>query len=448
MGGRRGEVYENWSKTEVSHPQLYFQPSTTDEISKIIEQATSDGKTIRCIGAGASPSDICSTNDFMICMKDYNQVLKIDHGKQQIRVQSGITLEKLNEVLDVNGLAMPALPAVPFITIGGILGTGVHAAGKSTGVIASYVREVELMNGKGEIIKCNENVNKEIFFAALTHLGVLGIILNVTIQCQQSLLIKQTTKSMAFKEGLNDIEISEGTLYGKYFYYPFADRIVKFDIEKYEGDSSRIGERKTWHTVLWYLLRISHLIEFFFYICINIKQLLPWLDRFTHYLLFSQSNCMIDKNFKVLHFDCLFAQDVSEWAISSNDVVEFLKEFKELVMSNNLMIHGPIEIRFAKSNKIYLNQCYARDTVYFNILLFRPFGFEAPDKKLYWKLYEELAIKYNGRPHWAKTHPIKAEDFRKMYPKFDDFLSIRKSLDPRGIFINDYVRRHLLDASQ
>lgn len=40
-----------------------------------------------------------------------------------------------------------------------------------------------LMTAAGEILECSESLNSEIFQAARLHLGALGVILSVTIQC-------------------------------------------------------------------------------------------------------------------------------------------------------------------------------------------------------------------------------------------------------------------------
>lgn len=34
---------------------------------------------------------------------------------------------------------------------------------------------------------------------------------------------------------------------------------------------------------------------------------------------------------------------------------------------------------------------------------------------------------------------------RALYPRFDDFLRVRERVDPRGVLVNEYVRRHLVD---
>lgn len=52
---------------------------------------------------------------------------------------------------------------------------------------------------------------------------------------------------------------------------------------------------------------------------------------------------------------------------------------------------------------------------------------------------------YGGRPHWAKAHGQTQQDLRQSYPKFDDFLDVRRQVDPHGMFLNDYLERHVVD---
>lgn len=46
-----------------------------------------------------------------------------------------------------------------------------------------------------------------------------------------------------------------------------------------------------------------------------------------------------------------------------------------------------------------------------------------------------------GRPHWAKTHTMKMADFINLYPKFEEFNSLRKKLDPKSTFFNEYLEK-------
>jgi L-gulonolactone oxidase len=39
---------------------------------------------------------------------------------------------------------------------------------------------------------------------------------------------------------------------------------------------------------------------------------------------------------------------------------------------------------------------------------------------------------------------MSAREFEERYPKFNDFKKLREELDPNGIFLNAYLRRHIL----
>ena len=45
----------------------------------------------------------------------------------------------------------------------------------------------------------------------------------------------------------------------------------------------------------------------------------------------------------------------------------------------------------------------------------------------------------DGRPHWGKVHWQDARSLRPLYPRFDDFLALRRRFDPTGMFLTDYL---------
>lgn len=51
---------------------------------------------------------------------------------------------------------------------------------------------------------------------------------------------------------------------------------------------------------------------------------------------------------------------------------------------------------------------------------------------------------FAGRPHWAKAHSCGPSELQRLFPQLQDFLSLRARLDPDGVFLNPYIRRHLL----
>ena len=54
---------------------------------------------------------------------------------------------------------------------------------------------------------------------------------------------------------------------------------------------------------------------------------------------------------------------------------------------------------------------------------------------------DEQVIGAGGRVYLAKDSRLSAAAFRQMYPRLDEFLSVRRQVDPQGIFNSDLARR-------
>jgi len=54
---------------------------------------------------------------------------------------------------------------------------------------------------------------------------------------------------------------------------------------------------------------------------------------------------------------------------------------------------------------------------------------------------EEVFLKYGGRPHWAKRFKIKHDGLSVLYPKWEEFKSLREKLDPNGKFLTPYLTK-------
>jgi L-gulonolactone oxidase len=72
----------------------------------------------------------------------------------------------------------------------------------------------------------------------------------------------------------------------------------------------------------------------------------------------------------------------------------------------------------------------------------RPYGLNVPYRNLFGN-FEAILARHQGRPHWAKAHKLRPDDFRRMYSRFDDFRRVLNRVDPYGTFRNEYVQRHI-----
>ena len=77
------------------------------------------------------------------------------------------------------------------------------------------------------------------------------------------------------------------------------------------------------------------------------------------------------------------------------------------------------------------------DTCHVTLLLYNPSDYN-------WKLYTDavfaIGYSYGGRPHWGKSFNLNSTVLRELYPKFEEFLKVQKSLDPDGVFLSNTIK--------
>ncbi len=54
---------------------------------------------------------------------------------------------------------------------------------------------------------------------------------------------------------------------------------------------------------------------------------------------------------------------------------------------------------------------------------------------------DDRVMQFGGRVYTAKDSRVSAERFHRMYPRIDDWISVRRKADPNGVFASDMARR-------
>ena len=62
-------------------------------------------------------------------------------------------------------------------------------------------------------------------------------------------------------------------------------------------------------------------------------------------------------------------------------------------------------------------------------------------------VFDATIERYQGRVHWGKHFSATPDDVKKWYPKFEDFLVKRKQMDPKDVFVNDFIQETFLGGS-
>ena len=114
-----------------------------------------------------------------------------------------------------------------------------------------------------------------------------------------------------------------------------------------------------------------------------------------------------------------------EYAVPAESVPDALRDVMRLIDDRGWRISFPVEVRFARSDDLWMSTAYGRESGYIAV-----HRYYREDPTEYFSAVEEIMLGYGGRPHWGKMHTRDSTRCRDMYPRYDDFLAVRDRLDP------------------
>ncbi len=421
---RQNFRFTNWAGNESCTAAKYFQPENESEIISIIKEAAAERLKVRVAGAGHSWSRVAMTDGYLMNLDLYNHVIRIDKDRCQVHVQAGIRLKELNRVLEENGMSLTNLGSVSEQSIAGAISTGTHGTGISFGCLATQVITMKVILANGEILQLNEN--DERLNAFRVSVGWLGIITEVTLQCSTVFHLEENAHPVNFDKALDELpQLLKSTDHPKLWWFPHVNVL---QVYRYTRTS------KPLHTPpaieKWF--NDSFLARFFFKLLLETgriyPQLIPRINRLIRGLHFKQVH-RVDKSYNVFNVPMPPKHRESEYAIPAEHAAQALRELRALIENSGLLINFVVEVRFVKGDNIWLSPAHGRDSCFIGAYQYNEDSWPA-----YMSVFEKLMKKYNGRPHWGKEFTLAANDFRALYPRYDDFMKLSKDVDPGGMF--------------
>ncbi|MGE5827630.1 MAG: FAD-binding protein, partial [Micromonosporaceae bacterium] len=158
----RVEAWRNWSGTQAALATEVVHPAGTDELAALVRAAATSGRVVKPVGSGHSFTAAAATSGVRVELSRMSGLAAVDRERRLARVRAGTPLADLNEVLHAHGLALPNLGDIDSQTISGALATGTHGTGASFGCLATFVEELELVSGTGEVLRCSTTNHPEI----------------------------------------------------------------------------------------------------------------------------------------------------------------------------------------------------------------------------------------------------------------------------------------------
>jgi hypothetical protein len=444
---RRGR-WIDWYRVFRCRPRAYLQPSSEEELCRIIREAGS----ARVVGAGHSFNAGPLCEDVLVSLDRLNQVAVRDHpgkpGWKIAEVEAGVRLRDLNRILYRNGVGVSVAGSTNPQSIGGLIATDLHGTGRDHGFLSESLLSLRIVDADGNA--ATYKPGDDVFHAAIGGAGTCGVVIRAEIVCEPAYNLAKAVKVVRrdWAEANLDALLEENTHLS--FYY-FGGLTRSIDQEE-DRDLSHVRMNKWNRTIdppskLWRLNKIkSELFDMVFSgHAIGVARALhiaDWLARVSifFYALAVNHRTVVhpaDEGFARLLY---FRHDEIEYGLAYEDLLPCLNEVRAMLMRR----HYPtiIEVRFTPNHsQALLGPGVERRTAYVELA---PSMSRRTDPVF--EEFEQIVLRHGGRPHLGKKLYVDRAGMEAIYgtKKMDAFDTARKAQDPSGKFLNAFTRELLV----
>jgi FAD/FMN-containing dehydrogenase len=390
--------WTNWSGSLTFTPSEVYEPFTEEELSQLVQQVANRHHKIRLVGAGHSSSPLVFTRDYMVSLKNFLTVDRVDKNSSTAWIGAGLTVKQAGTKLLDYGLSFHNTGDVDMQTVAGAISTGTHGSGITLQNLSSMLIGCRIITADGSIREYTEEEHGKDFFDALRlSLGTFGLMTSLRLKLQPAFkLIRREycTHADTALEHLDEL-IHENRCFD-FYWYPRSD-MIKLRTANEPGQ----GHEK---------LDYAYLKE----------EMEGWAVE-------------------VLPKDRQLKFDEMEYALPAEEGPKCFDQIRKMVKQTfRKTIAWRVLYRTVKADDYFISPFYGRDSV--TISLHHNAGLPFMD---YFRAIEPIFLKHGGRPHWGKKHTLKNEQIKPLFPRWDDFLAIRKQMDPQEIFLNDHLKTQI-----
>jgi FAD-linked oxidoreductase len=421
--GKQLIPWRNWSGSQECVPKVRSAPGSLQELQELVASASG---TVRPVGAGHSFSALVPTDDTIVSLSRLSGLVSHDAQRLQATLWAGSRLVDVGQPLEDVGQALLNMPDIDEQTLAGCLATATHGTGAGIGCMSTFIDGLQLVDASGEVQECDARSNPELFQAARVSLGSLGVITKVRLQNVAPYRLRRETVWRTFDELLDIADAMAAQHRNFEFYYiPFSGMgftDVHDLTDETIGSTGKIDSNDS-------VAELRMVRDWF-----------EWSPRLRELILSGivktlRDEVTVESSWKNYASERNVRFNEMEYHLPREFGLKALREIRTALEKNHREVFFPIEVRYVKADDIWLSPFYQRDSC--SIAVHRYFE---EDYRPYFKTVEPILRKYHGRPHWGKLNTLQRDDFRQLYPRWDDFVKLRRLLDPKGRFLNPYLK--------
>ncbi|KAJ3269739.1 hypothetical protein HDV01_001082 [Terramyces sp. JEL0728] len=470
----------NWARSvQLCQENQVVKIKNVEHLREILVHVNSTGKKLKILGTGMSFGGIAAIDGPLDVMVDLSSLSGLASMENNLAKFGGSTvLQEVTDSLIQHGLQIAACPGVLVAqTLAGALATGTHGQGLKYGGLYDIVYSMEIMFADGSLHTFSKDSpyynGKDVLHAFQLHLGCLGVLVSVTLECEP-LQIYRLDKSVTDFEDLkeNYIKWNHENEHCKAWWFPDTNHIQVWktklasesEILQYKennntiydlkdnvaGSSDRVGSadpKRTLQGVKGTGFSNS-LQELLSNMAIDTQdESSEKTDdlkeaRFKTVQRFSKLDARVGNIYQIWCKGIPAPQINCELAVPLDRLPELLQILKDFYESTDKSIHYPFILRTGGSSPSWLSPSYNQQVCYVGFLAYlndKTYKVHQDQMEFVCKI-EKVIADFGCWPHYGKFFTRSLYDFDSMLPRLKEFKQLRDEVDPNYVFANKYIK--------
>ncbi|MDP9494018.1 MAG: FAD-binding protein [Actinomycetota bacterium] len=397
------EEWTNWVGNQSFTPKAVVRVDSESDVEHEVGEAFAKGYGVRTVGTGHSFTPIVET-DVLLDTSSLRGITDVDSSRLTVTARPKTTIGDFGDPLWEHGLALANQGDIDTQAIAGAIATATHGSGRRQPNFSAALEGARMVDGMGNVVEVSREKNSDVLAALQTSIGLLGIMTEVTLKVVPAYDLHARVDIMKYDQVMElfESDMEEYRHYGL-FWMPTDASAALYNLHDARADDCVVKRYR------------------------EVEPGAPPGDL--------SPNERVDRSYRIypMIYDPNFHE--VEYFLPIEQTREIMDEMRKLMMRWLPLSVYPLEIRVVAGDDAWLSPNYQRDNLVVSIS-----GEPGTEYWPYLRACDSLFAEYGGRPHWGKIHFMTPDRIARLFPRYEDFVTMRRRFDPNGTFLNPHLR--------
>lgn len=381
--------WQNWSGSVRLPAARIERPVDQRALTNLVAGHAGPG-ALRSLGSGHSFVPFWAEEDTLLDLGAFVGLESLSAGVA--RLAAATPLHAMGPLLAAEGVALANMGDIDRQTLAGAVATGTHGTGRGLGSLSSQVLAVELLDGRGGIRRLDQ---AEDVAAARVAMGLLGVMTVIEVAVVRSYGLHERNHLEGVEQCLEQLDArADRHRHHEFWWVPGVDRCIIKTLDQID-----VPER-------------------------------PRLDE----VPFGEAGERFGSSWQIFPSSRDLKFNEMEYAIPKATAVECFRAVRIRMLQDFPQLMWPVEYRVLAGDDGWLSPTVGGEVATLSI-----HQAADVDQGPLFDAIEPILRDHGGRPHWGKQHGLDRAALAALYPRFEDFCSYRRQLDPEGRFLTPYL---------